>query len=731
MRLGFAIASSPRTRRSWWSTRCWRWATATSSASASSACSRCEAAASRWSSPRTTSTRCAASAIAALVAAARAGGRPRPGRRGARTATRSTCAGAAPPRLGAARDGRHGRGRDPRRPPHGRRGCRAPRVRGPARRCAWRWSSRRASPLDSPVMGVALFRDDGVYCYGPNTLFDGQLGGRYDGRYVLTADVRGACRCWAARYQASVSFYDRDHVYAYAWHHRLYPFSVRSERRITASSGCATASTCAGVGRQPMTHGAERRTCCRRSWSSRAQEGALEGDGLAAFVEALRARADLVLAERFERLEDRVRALEAENRLEARDDWRAEGVAALERTPERWAGRARRSRTTWQGRSARSARARRGAGSERRPRPGPMHADRLAGERQLATRGARAACSPTSASSSGRWRRSSSRSRRSRRCSVRQARRRLLPLAELLRGEARDQRHRPDARRRRAAGALPAERRRARSRRAARRGKCWSWTTAAGAVGGRPRGAACCPLAPARGYGPAVNAGAAVAAGELAAGAQRRRAPRAETAVARLREALAPEGVFAVVPRIVSPLSRCGDEGGKSATLRAGLVEIEEAPSSETHPTLLPGRLLLPLPRRRFLELGGYDDVYAPFFWEDVDLGYRAWRRGLASLHVPSAVCHHEGSATIGERPMDERLQAWHRNWALFHLRNLREPTAAGRQPGCLGRLRAVRRAPPGSRGVWPKRWAATAPRPPRPTGGRSDEEILAGVRQG
>jgi homopolymeric O-antigen transport system ATP-binding protein len=84
-------------------------------------------------------------------------------------------------------------------------------------------------PLESPVMGVALFRDDGVYCYGPNTLFDGQVGGRCDGRYVLTAEFEDL-PLLAGSYQASVSFYDRDHVYAYAWHHRLYPFSVRSER---------------------------------------------------------------------------------------------------------------------------------------------------------------------------------------------------------------------------------------------------------------------------------------------------------------------------------------------------------------------------------------------------------------------------------------------------------------------------------------------------------------------
>jgi hypothetical protein len=84
-------------------------------------------------------------------------------------------------------------------------------------------------PLDSPVMGVALFREDGVYCYGPNTRFDGQVGGRFDGRYLLTATF-DALPLLGGAYQASVSFYDREHVYAYAWHHRLYPFIVQSDR---------------------------------------------------------------------------------------------------------------------------------------------------------------------------------------------------------------------------------------------------------------------------------------------------------------------------------------------------------------------------------------------------------------------------------------------------------------------------------------------------------------------
>jgi ABC-type polysaccharide/polyol phosphate transport system ATPase subunit len=86
------------------------------------------------------------------------------------------------------------------------------------------------TPVESPVMGVALFREDGVYCCGPNTLFDGLRTGRCEGRYVLSADFE-ELPLLGGNYQASVAFYDQEHVYAYAWHHRLYPFVVESERK--------------------------------------------------------------------------------------------------------------------------------------------------------------------------------------------------------------------------------------------------------------------------------------------------------------------------------------------------------------------------------------------------------------------------------------------------------------------------------------------------------------------
>jgi GT2 family glycosyltransferase len=188
-----------------------------------------------------------------------------------------------------------------------------------------------------------------------------------------------------------------------------------------------------------------------------------------------------------------------------------------------------------------------------------------------------------------------------------------------------------------------------------------------------PDGARVVSLPRSGGYGPAVNAGVAAARGDLLLVLNDD--VRLEPSTVRiLREArLGRADVFAVAPAIRSPLARCGDEGGKAAVLRAGLIEIEEAPAPEVHPTLYPVGCCYLCPRAAFLELGGYDDVYAPFFWEDVDLGYRAWRRGLASLHVPAAVCHHEGSATIGTLPFVERQRVWYRNWALFHLRNVQD----------------------------------------------------------
>jgi len=45
--------------------------------------------------------------------------------------------------------------------------------------------------------------------------------------------------------------------------------------------------------------------------------------------------------------------------------------------------------------------------------------------------------------------------------------------------------------------------------------------------------------------------------------------------------------------------------------------------------------------RNKFLELGGFDEVYAPFYWEDIDLCYRAAKMGYVCIFEPDAKADH------------------------------------------------------------------------------------------
>jgi GT2 family glycosyltransferase len=249
-----------------------------------------------------------------------------------------------------------------------------------------------------------------------------------------------------------------------------------------------------------------------------------------------------------------------------------------------------------------------------------------------------------------------------------------------------------------------------------------------GAARDAPEGARLLSLPERSGYGPAVNAGVEAARGDrlLILNDDVR---LEESTIRLLCQALRDDNCFAVVPRVLSGLARGGDEAGKLGVWRAGLIEIEETASAPARATLSPVGCCYLCRRAAYVALGGYDSVFAPFLWEDVDLGYRAWRRGLATRTVPEAICHHEGSATIGERPMRERLEAWFRSQALFHLRNVQDPL---RRAGVFGALAAIalfdgrEAVRAGLAGALARFGAAGH----RPVTGLADDAILAQVSQ-
>ena len=78
--------------------------------------------------------------------------------------------------------------------------------------------------------------------------------------------------------------------------------------------------------------------------------------------------------------------------------------------------------------------------------------------------------------------------------------------------------------------------------------------------------------------------------------------------------------------------------------------------------------------RRRFLELGGFDELLRPFYLEDTDLGYLAWKRGWKVLYQPRSVVYHEHRSTIGKRFTQAQIdRVLKKNFVLFCWKNIHE----------------------------------------------------------
>src|SRR5579871_6558211 len=78
--------------------------------------------------------------------------------------------------------------------------------------------------------------------------------------------------------------------------------------------------------------------------------------------------------------------------------------------------------------------------------------------------------------------------------------------------------------------------------------------------------------------------------------------------------------------------------------------------------------------RRKFLELGGFDRLLEPFYLEDTDLGYMAWKRGWKVLYQPKSWVYHEHRGTIGKRFREEQIQAvLKKNFVLWCWKNIHE----------------------------------------------------------
>lgn len=79
--------------------------------------------------------------------------------------------------------------------------------------------------------------------------------------------------------------------------------------------------------------------------------------------------------------------------------------------------------------------------------------------------------------------------------------------------------------------------------------------------------------------------------------------------------------------------------------------------------------------RRKFLEIGGFDRLFYPVYGEDLDLGFRAWRRGWRCVFEPASIVIHRENGSLGGEEDSRTARFSLRSALLFQWASL--PTAA------------------------------------------------------
>ena len=151
--------------------------------------------------------------------------------------------------------------------------------------------------------------------------------------------------------------------------------------------------------------------------------------------------------------------------------------------------------------------------------------------------------------------------------------------------------------------------------------------------------------------------------------------------------------IFAVTARIYEPENGLLATAGKIGIFRRGFWSVyfnyDVLPgAARFQPSAYAVGGFCALRTTQMRLLGGFDEMLSPFHWEDVDLSYRAWKRGWSVVYQPQAVGWHQASSTIGRTFQSREVEiVAARNRLLFHWKNLHDPVMLSRHVSMLALL--------------------------------------------
>jgi O-antigen biosynthesis protein len=200
-------------------------------------------------------------------------------------------------------------------------------------------------------------------------------------------------------------------------------------------------------------------------------------------------------------------------------------------------------------------------------------------------------------------------------------------------------------------------------------------------------------------------------------------------------------GTFAVSSQIFlqDKAARREETGKTAAYFRRGMIDYTHLPVMEGkcprpyYPVFYAGGGSSAFHRKRFLALGGFQEIYSPAYVEDTDLSYQAWKAGFEVLFAPASVVYHKHRASSSRRFSALQLQVLiQKNQFLFIWKNLRSWRLLGKHTMLLP-WNCYRLARDHGIGIWLSLARAIAALPSvqiaklgaRCRGVRSDQEIF------
>ena len=147
-----------------------------------------------------------------------------------------------------------------------------------------------------------------------------------------------------------------------------------------------------------------------------------------------------------------------------------------------------------------------------------------------------------------------------------------------------------------------------------------------------------------------------------------------DDAIAPLVENFAEASVFAAHCRVfdASTGRECGT--GKIGGFARGFIRVHQSyehggSAGQARPlySIFAGGGSAMFDCRKFREIGGFEPLLSPFYWEDVELSYRAWKRGFTVVYEPRSTTRHSLSSTIGKLKRSSVRMVEQRNRLVYH----------------------------------------------------------------